>query len=182
MTTNEEIEDKVITPQEETEKSLEEIELVDEAEVVEELDEVALLKAALQEQENKRLRALADFDNFKRRAALDKDALRKYQSQNILTSLIPVLDSFKHALSVEPQSEEAVSMKEGMEMIHRSLADALKSEGLVEIEAVDQPFDPNFHQAIMMESDEDKPNGVVLEEMQKGYMLKTVYFDRPWLK
>lgn len=178
MTTNEELEEKVDTPQEEVEEVVEKVETEGdtevEAQVVEEVevDEVELLKAALQDQENKRLRALADYDNFKRRAALDKEALRKYQSQSVLTSLIPVLDSFKHALSVEPQSEEAISMKEGMEMIYRSLADALKSEGLVEIEAIDQPFDPNFHQAIMMGSDEDKANGVVLEEMQKGYMLK----------
>ena len=63
-------------------------------------------------------------------------------------------------------------MMEGMDMIYRSLVDALKSEGLVEIEALDQEFDPNFHQAIMTESNPDKPSGIVLEELQKGYILK----------
>ena len=63
-------------------------------------------------------------------------------------------------------------MMKGMDMIYRSLLDALKTEGLVEIEALDKEFDPNFHQAIMTENDADKPSGIVLEEMQKGYMLK----------
>ena len=75
-------------------------------------------------------------------------------------------------LSVEAKSDEVNSMMTGMEMIYRSLVDALESEGLVEIEAQDKEFDPNFHQAIMTESDPDKPSGSVLEELQKGYMLK----------
>ena len=115
---------------------------------------------------------LADYDNFKRRAALDKEALQKYQSQSVFTNLIPVMDNFSRALTVEAKTDEARTMMEGMDMIYRSLVDALKSEGLVEIEAVDQEFDPNFHQAIMTDNDEDKPSGVVLEELQKGYILK----------
>jgi molecular chaperone GrpE len=126
----------------------------------------------LQEEENKRLRLLADYENFKRRASLDKEALQKYQAQNVLTSLIPVLDNFARALTVEAKTEEVQSMMTGMEMIYRNLVDALEAEGLVEIKALDQEFDPNFHQAIMTGSDEDKPSGIVLEELQKGYMLK----------
>lgn len=148
-----------------TETEVEEI-----IEVVE--SEVDLLKAALQEEENKRLRLLADYDNFKRRATLDKDALQKYKSQTVMTNLLPILDNFARALTVESTNDETRSLMEGMEMIYRSLADALKSEGLVEIESVDQEFDPNFHQAIMTDNVEDKPSGIVLEEMQKGYILK----------
>jgi molecular chaperone GrpE len=133
---------------------------------------LADLTAQLQEEENKRLRLLADYENFKRRAALDKEALQKYRAQNIVMNLIPVLDNFSRALSMEAKTEEVQSMMTGMEMIYRSLVDALESEGLVEIEAIDKEFDPNFHQAIMTGSDEEKPSGVVLEELQKGYMLK----------
>src|SRR6185312_10463326 len=104
--------------------------------------------------------------------ALDKEALQKYRAQNIVTNLIPVLDNFSRALSMEAKTEEVQSMMTGMEMIYRSLVEALESEGLVEIESLDKEFDPNFHQAIMTGSDEDKPSGVVLEELQKGYMLK----------
>ena len=63
-------------------------------------------------------------------------------------------------------------MMTGLDMIYRTFVQALEDEGLVEIEALDQEFDPNFHQAIMTGSDEDKPSGIVLEQMQAGYMLK----------
>ena len=63
-------------------------------------------------------------------------------------------------------------MMTGMEMIYRKLVEALEAEGLVEIEAIDQEFDPNFHQAVMTGTDAEKSSGIVLEELQKGYMLK----------
>ncbi len=63
-------------------------------------------------------------------------------------------------------------MMTGLDMIYRTFVQALEDEGLVEIQALDQEFDPNFHQAIMTGSDEDKPTGIVLEQMQAGYMLK----------
>ena len=130
------------------------------------------LTVKLQEEENKRLRLLADYDNFKRRTALDKEALQKYRAQNVVTNLIPVLDNFARALSVEVKTEEAQSLMTGVEMVYRTLVEALEAEGLVEIEALDKEFDPNFHQAIMTGSDEEKASGIVLEDMQKGYMLK----------
>ena len=171
MVNKEELEDidvVVEEPQVDVEETTEE---ASEPEVVE-VDEVEQLKAQVQEAENKYLRILADYDNFKRRATLDKEALQKYKSQSVLTNLIPVMDNFARALSVEAKTDEARTMMEGMDMIYRSLLEALKSEGLTEIEAVDQEFDPNFHQAIMTDKDEEKPAGVVLEELQKGYILK----------
>ncbi|MFS0575275.1 nucleotide exchange factor GrpE [Sporosarcina sp. 179-K 3D1 HS] len=135
-------------------------------------DKVEELTTLLEEEENKRLRLLADFENFKRRASLDKEAMQKYRAQELISNLIPVLDNFERALTVEVKTEEAQSLLEGMEMVHRSLLQALESEGLVEIEAHDQEFDPNFHQAIMTGQDEEKSAGVVLEVFQKGYQLK----------
>ena len=172
MVKNEELEDIEVAVDEEPQAEVEETaEEVSEPEVVE-VDEVTQLKTELQESENKYLRMLADYDNFKRRSALDKEALQKYKSQSVLTNLIPVMDNFARALTVEPKTDEARTMMEGMDMIYRSLSEALKTEGLTEIEAVDQEFDPNFHQAIMTEKDEEKPSGIVLEELQKGYILK----------
>ena len=149
-------------------ENTEEIEIVEDGEdtIVQELTE------KLQEEENKRLRLLADYENFKRRASLDKEALQKYRAQNVVTNLIPVLDNFARALTVEATTEEAQTMKTGLDMIYRTFLQALEDEGLVEIQALDQEFDPNFHQAIMTGSDEDKPSGIVLEQMQAGYMLK----------
>ena len=158
--------------------AVEEAEIVDN--VVEEMSEVENsadsiieeLKSQLQEEENKRLRLLADYDNFKRRAALDQEALQKYRAQSVVTNLLPVLDNFARALSVEAKTEEVQSIMTGMDMVYRTLVTALETEGLVVIDTVDQEFDPNFHQAIMTGADETKPSGVILEEMQKGYLLK----------
>ncbi|MEK5038953.1 nucleotide exchange factor GrpE [Sporosarcina sp. FSL K6-3457] len=168
---NEVVEDELV---------VEEVEAAGEDNVIEEAIEVENnadsvieeLTVKLQEEENKRLRLLADYDNFKRRASLDQEALQKYRAQNVVTNLLPVLDNFARALSVEAKTEEAQSIMTGMEMIYRTLVTALETEGLVEIETLDQEFDPNFHQAIMTGADDTKPSGVILEEMQKGYLLK----------
>jgi len=172
MNNNEDITDEGVTVKDqETNDEVNENEQVEEVEVSE-VSEVEQLKAELQEQESKYLRLLADYDNFKRRAKLDQEALQKYRAQSTLTNLIPIIDNFARAISMEPTTDEARSMMEGMDMIYRSLSEALKSEGLVEIESLDQEFDPNFHQAIMTESNPDKESGIVLEELQKGYILK----------
>lgn len=143
------------------------------AEVVDEKDQkISELETKLQEEENKLLRVLADFENVKRRNALDKEALVKYKAQSLLTAILPVLDNFERALAVEVKVEEAQSIMTGMDMIYRNLIEALKGEGLVEIEALDKEFDPNFHQAVMTGNDNEKSSGIVLEELQKGYMLK----------
>jgi len=152
----------------ESDENTEEIEIVENENdrIVKELTD------KLKEEENKRLRLLADYENFKRRASLDKEALLKYRAQNVVTNLIPVLDNFARALAVEATTEEAQTMMTGLAMTYRTLVQALEDEGLVEIQALDKEFDPNFHQAIMTGSDEDKPTGIVLEQMQAGYMLK----------
>ena len=98
----------------------------EEVETLKRKNEVEQLKVQIEEEKNKYLRLLADYDNFKRRATLDKEALQKYQSQNVLTNLIPVLDNFARALAVEAKSDEARTMMEGMDMIYRSLVEALK--------------------------------------------------------
>lgn len=144
-------------------------EVVQDVEAARKIEE---LTKQLEEQESKRLRALADLENTKRRAALDYQALQTYRSQNVIVNILPVLDNFERALSVEAKEAESQSILTGMEMVYRSLIDALASEGLEEIEALDKEFDPNFHQAVMTGNDSEKPSGIVLEELQKGYKLK----------
>ncbi|WP_432355199.1 nucleotide exchange factor GrpE [Sporosarcina sp. A2] len=134
--------------------------------------EIAELKKQLLEEEDRRLRIMADLDNTRRRATLDKEALQKYRSQEVLTNLVQVLDNFERGLSVKAESEDAKSLLTGMEMVFRSLEEALKSSGLTEIEAAGLEFDPNFHQAVMTDSNDNFPSGSVLEVLQKGYTLK----------
>ncbi|ARK26086.1 nucleotide exchange factor GrpE [Sporosarcina sp. P37] len=144
-------------------------ELTKEQELENKIDE---LTKALEEEESKRLRVLADIENMKRRASLDYQTLQTYRAQNVMVNILPVLDNFERALSVEAKEEETKSLLTGMEMVYRSLVEALKSEGLEEIEALDKEFDPNFHQAVMTGSEDDKESGIILDEMQKGYKLK----------
>lgn len=137
-----------------------------------EVDETAALKEELEAEQNKYLRLLADYDNFKRRSQKDRQDAEKFRSQSLLVDLLPVLDNFDRALSVETKSEESASLLKGVEMVQKSLIEAVKREGLVEIKALGEPFDPNFHQAVMQEKDETAEPGIVLMELQKGYTLK----------
>ncbi|MCJ1908763.1 nucleotide exchange factor GrpE [Planococcus ruber] len=137
-----------------------------------EVDEVAALKEELEAEQNKYLRLLADYDNFKRRSQKERQDAEKFRSQSLLADLLPVMDNFDRALSVETKSEESASLLKGVEMVQKSLLEAVKREGLEEIKALGEPFDPNFHQAVMQEKDETAEPGVVLMELQKGYTLK----------
>lgn len=143
--------------------------LTTEQELEKKIDE---LTKALEEEEGKKLRVLADMENVKRRASLDYQTLQTYRAQNVMVNILPVLDNFERALAVEAKEEETKALLTGMEMVYRSLVEALKSDGLEEIEALDQEFDPNFHQAVMTGNEEEKDSGIVLEELQKGYKLK----------
>ncbi len=133
---------------------------------------LAALQAKLDDEENRHLRLRADFDNMRRRQQLDREAAEKYRAQSLLSDLLPVLDNFERALQVETTSEETASIIKGIEMVYRSLLDATEKEGLQVIKAEGEQFDPNIHQAVMQEQDSEKETGVVLRELQKGYILK----------
>lgn len=137
-----------------------------------EADETEELREQLEAEQNKYLRLMADFDNYKRRAVKDRQEAEKFRAQSLLTDLLPVLDNFDRALAVETKSEESASLLKGLEMVRNSLLDAVKREGLEDIQAIGEPFDPNFHQAVMQEQEENQDSGIVLKELQKGYTLK----------
>lgn len=158
-----------------TEEEVAQAEVQEEVELsIEEQYEAKLaeLQAKLDDEENRHLRLRADFDNMRRRNQLDREAAEKYRAQNLLSDLLPVLDNFERALQVETTSEEAASIIKGIEMVYRSLIEATEKEGLQVIKAEGEPFDPNVHQAVMQEQDSEKETGVVLRELQKGYVLK----------
>ncbi len=138
----------------------------------ESVDEAEELRKQLEAEQNKYLRLLADYDNFKRRTQKDKEIANKFRSQSLLSDILPVLDNFERAMTVTTNSEESASLLKGLEMVQKSLIEAVSREGLEEIKAVGEPFDPNFHQAVMQEKDDSADPGTVLQELQKGYMLK----------
>lgn len=130
------------------------------------------LETKLEEFENRYLRLQADFDNSRRRARLDAEAGEKYRAQKVITDILPALDNFERALKMETENEQSGALLQGMEMVYRGLIDALSKEGLAAIEAVGKEFDPHLHQAVMQGEDANFGSNIVMEEFQKGYMLK----------
>ncbi len=145
---------------------------VEEDELTLALNKVQELEAALDEKENKLLRLQADFDNYRRRVRLDQEAAQKYRAQSLVSDILPALDNFERALKVETEDEKMNSILQGMEMVYRQLAEALKNEGVEAIESAGQPFDPHLHQAVMQVEDSNYESNTVIEEFQKGYKLK----------
>ncbi|MEH7443124.1 nucleotide exchange factor GrpE [Bacillus sp. JJ1122] len=133
---------------------------------------IAELEAKLEDADNRYLRLQADFDNFRRRSRIELEASAKYRAQSVITDLLPAIDNFDRAMKMEVDNEQAKSLMQGVEMVYRSLLDALKNEGVEVIEAVGKEFDPHLHQAVMQAEDENYGSNIVVEEFQKGYMLK----------
>ncbi|WP_068501970.1 nucleotide exchange factor GrpE [Paenibacillus kribbensis] len=141
-------------------------------EAQEEDTEVTKLRAEAEEHQQRLLRAQADFDNFRRRTIKEKEELAKYASMKLVTELVPVLDNFERALATAQQGAETESFAKGVEMIFRQFEGVLQAEGVTAMNSVGQPFNPDFHQAIMQVESEEHEEGIVVEEVQKGYMLK----------
>ncbi|MFZ3576491.1 nucleotide exchange factor GrpE [Virgibacillus sp. DJP39] len=134
-------------------------------------EEVEKLQNEKEEVYQKMLRIQAEFDNYKKRSMREKETTNKYKSQDIVNDLLPAIDNFERALQVDV-SEAQDSFVEGISMVYRMLKDALKSHNVEEIETVGKEFDPNLHHAVMQAEDDEAEANTVVEEMQKGYMLK----------
>lgn len=126
------------------------------------------------------LRTAAEAENTKKRLQADYQRQLKFANEGILEGMIPVLDSLEAAIkSVNEQAEtddapaEFTSFNEGVQLVHKQLLDALKIHGVVPIEAVGEIFDPNQHEALLITPSDDVPEGKVIEEFRRGYMLHT---------
>ena len=128
------------------------------------------LNKDLQEKKDRLLRLQADFDNFRRRSAKEREEISAVVTQNFCKDMLPLLDNFERAMAAETKDVEA--FQKGVEMIFTQFQEILKKNGLEHIEAVGQKFDPNFHQAIMRVEDPEKEDDTVAQELQKGYMVK----------
>lgn len=140
---------------------------------IEELEEeVIKLKEELAASKNAYFKAYADAENLKKRLQSEADNVRKYRIQGFASEVLPVIDNLERALAVKVDDPNVKNYVKGFEMIYQQLVHILEMEGVKEIEAQDKPFDPNYHQALMQESKEGVEPGVVIEVLQKGYMLK----------
>ncbi|KDN57268.1 protein GrpE [Exiguobacterium sp. AB2] len=144
---------------------------VSNAQIVEETSEGTDYEKEIEALRASELRIRADFDNFRRRTNEENAKRIKFASQSVIEKLIPLIDNFERALQVEATSDDAKQIQAGVDMIHRQLLDVLNGEQVEAIDAVGQPFDPNFHQAVMQEPSDEFDSGVVTMELQKGYTM-----------
>lgn len=133
---------------------------------------IASLQEEMARLKNDVARAYADTENMKKRLQKEADTAKKYRFQQAGLELLPILDNMGMALNVQSESEELKNYVKGFEMIYQQLQRVLENEGVEEIEADGKPFDHNTMQALMQEKQEGVEAGIVLEVMQKGYMLK----------
>lgn len=149
---------------------------MDEEKLINEEAEESQEKAVSEEQDGvsseindlqtKLVRLQADFQNYKKRVEKEKDDLVSIGVVSIANEILPVIDNFERALEHEGDS---ASFKEGMELIYEGLKNALKAKGIVELKALGEDFDPDFHQAVSMGHNDEYKENQVIEVLLKGY-------------
>jgi molecular chaperone GrpE len=135
------------------------------------IDEFRCISAA---SVDKALRAQAELQNYKKRKDEETDKMIKFANEDLIEKILPTLDNFERAIKLDDNNltDEISKFLDGFKMIYTSLVNVLNDLGLKEIDAIDKPFDPAYHQAVLTDRDEAKEDGIVLEVLQKGYMLQ----------
>jgi len=118
------------------------------------------------------LRARADLDNFRKRALREKEEAIRYANNGLLERLLPVIDNFELGLDAAKSAADTASILQGMSMVQKQLHDFLKNNGLEEVQAEGEAFDPNKHDAVSQEFSADIPDGHVIRQVRKGYKIK----------
>ena len=136
-----------------------------------EFDRLAAQELIAAEYKDKYLRALADGENSRKRLEKDRKEYLEFAVQDLVGELLPVLDNFERALAASPGSDKD-PYRQGIDMIYKQLKEALGKEGLRQIAAKGEVFDPFLHEAVAEEETAAHPDGTILEELQKGYLLK----------
>jgi molecular chaperone GrpE len=129
------------------------------------------------ELEDRLLRLAAEFDNYKKRTAKEFQSIIKNANEELISQLVETLDNFQRALESASRSNSTKnssdfeSFHKGVELIYQHFREILAKEGLKEIKAIGEPFDPHFHEAVMQQESEEYPEGVIMDEISKGYAL-----------
>lgn len=149
-------------------------EIAIEMEETPDMDALKAEAAKAKEYWDKLLRTTADFDNYKKRAARERQDAVKFANEGIIGTLIPIMDNFEMALTAMAGAQDPAiqSLQSGVSMIHQQLKKALADAGLEEVDAANQPFDPNFHEAVSQQESADVPEGHVMQQLRKGYKLR----------
>lgn len=136
------------------------------------ISQVVKAREEAKDLEDRMLRLAAEFDNFKKRMQRERETALKYAEENLLRELLPSLDNLERAVEEGRRTNDAAALLAGVEMTRKGLFAVLEKFGLAPLAGQDQPFDPNFHEALAMEHSAEVPANVILQEYQKGYQYK----------
>ena len=126
-------------------------------------------KEKIAELEDRVMRQMAEFENFRRRTDKEKQAMFETGARSVIEKILPVIDNFERGLSTMTEAEKETGFASGMNMIYKQLLTELDNIGVKPIEALGQEFDPNLHNAVMQVASEEYESGVVAQELLKGY-------------
>ncbi len=130
------------------------------------------LKAQLEERTNQYMRLVADFENFRRRTQREKEEQEQQIKGSTLTELLPVVDNFERARAqIKPQTDGEMGIHKSYQGVYKQFVDSLKRLGVAPMRPEGQEFDPNLHEAVMREQTAEYAEGVVMEELVRGYLL-----------
>jgi molecular chaperone GrpE len=135
-------------------------------------DPMAGLQADLDRFRDLALRSQADFENYKKRCAREREEAIKYANNSLLQRLVPIIDNFELGLAAARKQGEQSPIYSGMVLVQKQLNDLLSENGLQPVEAEGKPFDPNLHEAIAHEPSDEVPEGTVLRQVHRGYRIK----------
>lgn len=147
-------------------------ETIEETAAEPEKDDTDKLKKSLEEANDKYIRLYADFENFKKVTAKNKEDLLKYANEDIMSDILTVIDHLELALQHSTGNETSSSLSEGVELTLKELKGVLEKHGLVRIDAMGKPFDPAVHHAMSQIETEEAEEDTVVKEFRKGYMLR----------
>ena len=143
----------------------------DEGSTPEDQDDTPGVEDQLNAQKEKVLRLSAEFENFKKRKQREIDEFKKFANETIFRQLLSVVDNLERAIDSATDTVEEVSLLEGVKLTHKEMLKLFESFNVTPVEAENQPFDPNFHQAVTHAQNNDVPDNTVTNVLQKGYML-----------
>lgn len=126
----------------------------------------------IEELNDRLIRNMAEFDNFRKRSEKEKSQMFEIGAKNIIEKILPVIDNFERGLGTVTEEEKESSFVQGIEQIYKQFITALEEAGVTAIEAVGQEFNPDFHNAVMHGEDENYGENIISDEFQKGYMYK----------
>ena len=127
------------------------------------------LKQKNEELEDRVMRQMAEFENFRKRTEKEKSVMFEMGAKSVIEKILPVVDNFERGLASVSDEEKADPIYEGMNLIYKQLTDELDKLGVKPIEALGVEFNPEFHNAVMQEESEEFEEGIICKELQKGY-------------